>query len=110
LAQKHPLVGAHLTLRFLEVDATPDLHEQGEIKATVEAVSFEGSPPAERVTGRVTGPDLMEGLRVVLSTRYEGETMAKAMEGASVGVTASFTDSTGRTVAGGLGEATLKRK
>jgi hypothetical protein len=110
VAERHPLVGRHFTLRFLEVDATPDLHEQGEIKATVEAVSFEGSPPALRVSARVTGPALMEGLTVVISTRYEGETVEQALGGAPVGVTAFFTDKAGRPVAGGIGEAAFKGK
>jgi len=102
-----PLIGRTVTITFEAVDATPDLHEMGPVTARVTAVALEGSPPSEKLTAAVVGPPAMEGLRVALSARYEGEPLAAALKGAWVTVEAFFTDASGRAVAGGIGSATF---
>ena len=99
------MVGRRVLLRFGTDDATVDLHEQGEISATVTAVTLEGSPPSEKIIARVTAPSPMVGLTVTLETRYEGEPLERALSGSAVAVTAFFTNASGKAVAGGLGTA-----
>jgi hypothetical protein len=108
VAKPHRLVGRTLTLTFEEVDATPDLHEVGPVRARVTAVVLEGSPPSEKIAALVQSPPDMEGLAVALSARYEGEPLAAAEKGAWVTVEAFFTDKGGRAVAGGIGSATFE--
>lgn len=108
MAKAHRLVGRTLTLTFEGVDATPDLHEVGPVRARVIAVVLEGSPPSENFSALVLSPKDMEGLSVALKARYEGEPMAAAEKGAWVTVEAFFTDQGGRAVAGGIGAATFE--
>jgi hypothetical protein len=91
------------------VDATPDLHEMGAVRARVTAVTLEGSPPSEKIAATVVSPPEMAGLKVALAARYEGEPLAAAEAGAWVTVEAFFTDGAGRAVAGGIGSATFER-
>lgn len=101
-------VGRDLRLKFTSENATPDLHEMGEVAAQVTRVELEGAPPSEKITAKVESPSTMNGLTVALRARYEGESLAAALQGAWVTVEAFFTDAGGRAVAGGIGTMTFK--
>jgi hypothetical protein len=109
LKPEKEFIGAIAVVEFDPVDSTPDLADEGALRARVTAAADEPTAGGTRLTAAVESPPLLRGHQVALWARYEEETLEGALKGGRCAVNASITDREGRVVGGGLARVRFER-